>query len=312
MAFDHALLSLAGQQTDVEGVTVLDGPGDGPVVAFMGLVHGNEPAGLAIWHTLSAIEKIRRGRIKLIVGHPEAAFRRSPPVRQVEEDLNRAFFFDAFPQSRRDTVETRRVQDLRRALAGVDVLVDFHTTSSVTEPFCALFGKAEETALFRSTRNLAATTGWDRFVSGSGVQWVKHQGGRGFIVEAGQHHDPESSKVVSTVIYDVLADLGMVDGSSATPANRGSAIIFDIIQRMSIEGNGLRYRRKPRNFAPVLDGEIIAEDDRRVYRAPFGLGGAGVLVMPTSEEAFKDQLTLDGFFIGVGRPMPHVHIPGTR
>lgn len=292
-----------GRPTDIEGVSVLDGRRAGPTLALMGFVHGNERAGAAIWETLGEVKRIERGSVRLMVGHPDAAFRHAPPVRQVDEDLNRAFFFDAEREGGRETVETRRVRDLRKALAGVDVLVDFHTTSSSTGPFCALFGTGEEISLFPSMRGLTVTAGWDRFVSGTAIQWVKAQGGKGFIVEAGQHDDPGSCEVISAVIRDVLADLGMVKDAREHGAAARGGRIFDLVQRVSVEGPGFEYhQRKPQNFEPVRDGEVIGKDrDGRLYRAPLDLGGGGVIVMPTAEDAFKDQVTLDAFFIGVAR-----------
>ena len=61
-----------GDATAIRGVRVLRGEKPGPVVGLLGMLHGNEPAGIGLWQFAEQLGRPARGEIHLIVGHPDA------------------------------------------------------------------------------------------------------------------------------------------------------------------------------------------------------------------------------------------------
>jgi len=69
-----ALLDL-GEATAIRDVRVLRGDEPGPIVGLLGMLHGNEPAGIGLWRFAEALGRPARGEIHLILGHPDAVAR---------------------------------------------------------------------------------------------------------------------------------------------------------------------------------------------------------------------------------------------
>ncbi len=103
-----------------------------PIVAVVGIIHGNEPCG---WHAIKTTERelrsspLLKGTVYLI-GANMAAYRRRSAF--VDCDLNRAF------NTRQKRLhEQKIVYHLRNIFSQCDYILDIHSSTTTIEPFVA-------------------------------------------------------------------------------------------------------------------------------------------------------------------------------
>ena len=124
--------------TRIDYVTTLDSGAPGPHVMLSALVHGNELCGA---HALDYLlrEGVRPGRGKLTLAFMNVAayarFDPSNPVvsRYVDEDFNRLWSTQVL-DGPRDSIELRRVREIRPLVDTVDLLLDIHSMQHATPP----------------------------------------------------------------------------------------------------------------------------------------------------------------------------------
>lgn len=142
-------------------------------IIFVGGVHGSEPLPL---------EGLKIARVPHLVGNPQALEKR---VRYIDQDLNRAF-----ENTDGSDYESGRARYLLETISSHAFVIDLHTASHVTVPFCVVTDK--------SMSVLAAMAGIERvvyfprttnFISGSLIH-VR----RGMVIECGSHVDSEVPK----------------------------------------------------------------------------------------------------------------------
>ena len=190
----HAFVPQIGASTQVTGVTVLRSGKPGPRVGLMGMLHGNELAGLALWDLAERVGQPARGEIHLIVGHPKAMTHSSGPVRYLERDVNRMFSSDMASSSNLVGPDRDRCLELMPILAGLDVLIDVHSTSSPSDPFALISGADPRGIRLGATLPISHIYGFERLVSGTAASWVVRHGGSAITIEVGQHDDPRGRK----------------------------------------------------------------------------------------------------------------------
>ncbi len=299
----EASLFEIGEATAVRGVRVLRSGKPGPTVGFMGMLHGNEPAGAGLWRLAEEIGQPARGELYLIVGHPDAMATAPGGVRYIEHDLNRLFLDDE------DLVEAgvdfdgpdyRRMVELKAALGQLDVLLDIHTTSQPSDPF--VIGYTAHAEARRLSRALPVTLvdGLHQFIKGSACQWVLDRNCAAVTVEVGAHLDQAAPGRVYQVAKRVLAELDMLPPEHAlsqvnAPAAGGRRIVVG--HHVASVGRDFRYVRHFENFDPLKPGEIVGQDADRVYRAP--MIDNPVIFMPAAEATLRDDTNTDAFFFGV-------------
>lgn len=197
----------------------------GARLIVVGALHGNEPAGvLAAQRVLSKLESCDpqqiSGSLVALVGNLRACNDPNPDTRYIQTDLNRTFTpahlqriatlpdDDLGPEEleMRDVIETleHEIADER------SVLVDLHTTSAPSPPFIAM----EDTLAARKIARclpLPAILGLEEELPGLLFDYVLNTHRVvSFIVESGQHDDPESIDGHEAVIWTLLDAMGIV------------------------------------------------------------------------------------------------------
>lgn len=301
MTSTTALLDL-GEATAVGGVRVIRGEQPGPSVGLMGMLHGNEPAGIGLWRFVEALGRPARGDIHLIVGHPDAVAAEPGGVRYITDDLNRLFLDDAELGAKGvdfDGPDYRRMLELKPALAGLDVLIDIHTTSQPSEPF--VIGYTAQPEAHRLSRALPYTQvdGLHQFIHGSVTQWLLDRDRAAITVEVGAHLSAEAPEHACEIAGRVLAELDMLpeDGFAEFKDRPGPSRRVVVGHHVPKVAPDFRYVRHFRNFDPVEPGEIIGEDGTGAYRAP--MIDNPVIFMPAAEATLRDDTNTDAFFFGV-------------
>ncbi len=291
-----------GEATAIRGVRVLRGEEPGPVVGLLGMLHGNEPAGIGLWRFAEALGRPARGEIRLIVGHPDAVAAAPGGVRYINDDLNRLFQDDDALREKGvdfDGPDYRRMLELKPALADVDVLVDLHTTSQPSEPF--VIGYTAHPEAHRLGRALPFTQvdGLHQFIRGTATQWLLARGRAAITIEVGAHLAPEAPARAYEIAGRVLAELDMLPEGRfpefAEPPSKGRRVVVGHhVQKVAPD---FRYTRHFKNFDPLEPGEIVGEDGMGVYRAP--MIDNPVIFMPSAEATLRNDTNTDAFFFGV-------------
>ena len=295
------LLSL-GEDTAIHGVRVIRGDEPGPVVGLMGMLHGNEPAGIGLWQFAGKLGRPSRGEIRLIVGHPDAVAGAPGGVRYIKDDLNRLFLDDGELREKGIDFEGpdyRRMLELKPALADLDVLVDIHTTSQPSEPF--VIGYTAQPEAHRLSRALpyAQVDGLHQFIHGSATQWLLERDRAAVTVEVGAHLSPEAPARAFEIAGRILAELDMLPVGRfpefRAPAKPGRRVVVG--HHVKKVAPDFRYVRHFQNFDPLEPGEVVGEDGERTYHAP--MIDNPVIFMPSAEATLRNDTNTDAFFFGV-------------
>ena len=300
----HTRIPEIGEKTDVRGVTILRSGKAGPSVGLMGMVHGDELSGLALWRLAEEIGRPLIGNIVLIAGHPEAIGHRDGPTRFIERDMNRLFLDhggagDGEAGKQQFGPDQTRCRELMPVLAKLDFLIDVHSTSITTTPFA--FVNGDHPMAFRMVADLPVSQvyGIDRFIQGTAASWVARHGGTAFTIETGRHDDPRGPGVAFDNAYQLLFQLGMVarPWASILHARPHDQRHIKVVQQVKSVHPGFAYARDMTNFARLDPGELIGFDEEAHYRAP-EIDHA-VIVMPAAVETLRAGKNPDAFFIGI-------------
>jgi succinylglutamate desuccinylase len=293
---------------------------DGPRLIVVGALHGNEPAGaIAARRVLSALEHADpdaiAGSLVALVGNLRACNDPNPDTRYIETDLNRAF--TPHHLQRAATLpdddlgpEELELRDLTRLLDREitdrrTVLVDLHTTSAPSPPFIAMEDTLAARRVARSLP-LPIILGLEEELPGLLFDYVtNHHRIVSFVVESGQHDDPESVTGHEAVIWTLLDALGVlpIEGGPVAhqtdprqvlraAAGELGARVFDVRHREAIIDEGYQTLEQRGAFERVTRHRTpIAHQGGRTLTPPI----SGQLFMPNRQPI--KQLGDDAYFI---------------
>jgi predicted deacylase len=172
---------------------------DGPTLAVLGAVHGNERCGA------DAIAKadvtLLHGRVIFLICNEEAL---AADERFIDKDLNRSFGTQS-----RQTREDRLARDIEKHLDMADAMLDLHASIAESSPF-AICGH-HSISVARRLPITRILTNIDEFHSGSTDWYMNRQGKVGICVECGHLRDPGASRIAQEAIRCFLASYGMID-----------------------------------------------------------------------------------------------------
>ena len=291
----------------------VEGATHGPLVVLLGGMHGNEPAGvMAVRRCFGQLaqagsDAVRKGRLLGLLGNPEA-FRRG--VRQVDEDLNRAFVPERMAQAVGEggtqTVEgafAKTLYALLRAEVAAYrptevILLDLHTTSADGGDFVVLGDGPGGEALTRDL-GVPVVLGLTGVLTGTLCGYLNAERlgvpTRAFAYEAGAHDGPESPGRAFALAAALLARIRVVrtgvldiDGVDLD-AEPGRPPLTRVVFRLAI-APGSAFAMMPgfRNFDAVQAGQVVAVLDGESVALERG----GYMLMPLYQGEGRD-----GFFL---------------
>ncbi|MCB9536646.1 MAG: succinylglutamate desuccinylase/aspartoacylase family protein [Myxococcales bacterium] len=283
----------------------------GPTVVVVGAIHGNEPSGLlALERVLTQLRRAEvplRGRFLALVGNARA---HAAGERYLQRDLNRDWVPDAVDALRaRDPALDGPEDHEQRALlavldpllaqaAGPMVFLDLHSMSSHGPPF-AVLGDTLRNRTVALSLCIPTVLGLDETIDGTLMSWLVEQGHVGVGVEAGQHDDPASIDVHTSIVWLALEAAGAVDEDCCPwlpdhrRSLRGHALelppVLEIRHRQrTFDGDGFVMRPGFRNFDRVTKGQPLADDAEGVIEATLD----GHVMLPRYQPRGDD-----GFFL---------------
>ncbi len=238
------------------------GPQATGLCAVAGSMHGDEPAGAqVVRHVRETMDPSEfPWEVRLAVGNPRAL---EQNIRFMDSDLNRSFV-----GGESNGYERERSLELMEAFGSPRLLIDIHQTHCPTPPLAVVADSPAHLALSRALGLDMAVVGATRIYGPSMLSdWADSLGGIGITVESGLAYSEEA----------YVAAHHVVDRALKHRWDPGESIrVFDVQCAIQAPWEGLRFHRTLGNGSPVQAGEVLAERDGQVLKAP----GDGVLLLP--------------------------------
>ena len=255
----------------------------GPTVCVVGGVHGDETCGLnaieVLERELAVGGRLLRGRLLTLVANLKAI---RLTRRFVDFDLNRAFGkSDAFGH------ESQLAKDLASYLIEMDYILDLHSTSAPTRPFCAGALTDRHLEMFWMTGLEIYTHGWEVHRGHTMlIDEVNRLGGVGVIAECGRTGARETDEIAYSTTIHLLQELKMLAPVKLQPT--ASHRIVRIEQIIRANSDRFSFTRHFENFDPVKAFEVVAYDDGEpvTYHLPFAIAMPTQGKLQVGDEAF--------------------------
>lgn len=273
------------------------GGGKGPVLIFVGGMHGNEPSGFAalteVFNYYSDLEHQFNGTAYAFSGNIRAL---SLGQRFIDQDLNRMWSEERISKvnaglinGEADSEEMEQMalfQEIKTILQkeeGPFLFFDLHTTSASSPPFVLI----NDTLI---NRKLAVKyphriiLGIEEYLDGPMLSYINDQGYASLGFEAGQHHDPRSYELHKNFILQSFLLTGFLKDKK-----KYKELIHD--QQNSLYAHNFFevrhcYRISPDeefkmepgylNFSTVNKGQVVAANKHGVLKVK----ESGYLFMP--------------------------------
>ena len=260
---------------------------EGPLIIFLGGIHGNEPAGIiALQHVIASLYEshpVFRGKIAALAGNLSALSR---ATRYVDYDLNRIWTEErihelatspAFGEDPSvDHTEQRELymllQDYFRFPHTDVYVIDLHTTSARSSPFTIILDTLRNRK-FALNLPVPIILGMEEHLTGTLLTYVDELGYHTLAFEAGQHDDPQSVANHIAAIWILLVSAGCISEKEVPnyhqyiqqlrTAAHNLPPIFEVRYRYAIlPGEHFRMRPGYSNFQPIYKGEILARNEQ--------------------------------------------------
>ena len=290
-ALRAAYASLAGRRDDgVPGTMVQESGVPGPTVGITLMTHGNEPAGLAAWHTLTALRPLHllRGRLVWVLNNlaaaaayfalpDDAALFTKQQTRLCDVNMNRLprNLHAADPAG---GYEIRRGQELLPVWASFAFGMDIHTTSQAAPPIIGPENGLDP-ALYRGFPIVDVIEGFGEVMrdrQACGFYGTPPGAAPTLSMESGAHEDPRSGAVAVDYIERFLANLDMI--APIAPAHVEHRV-YRLTHGLFFPNLSYEMVEVFPNFAPIRAGQLLATGDGPPLTSP---SDGHVLMCPAS------------------------------
>lgn len=291
----------------------------GPLVVAIGGIHGNEPAGVEALEQLFELlaEEPRlnpgftfRGELLALRGNlPALRLGR----RYVDIDLNR--IWKPVIKGADHTYPTVEARELDGMLAAIEnaldesaarelILIDLHTTTASGGVF-AVTGDDAPSLLLAAELGVPVIKGMLSGLQGTTLSYFRsgaydfERPCRAITFEAGAHSDAESVARALAATVNLLRSSGCVREEDVSTHHeetlrRAAVAVPTLLELVYVhridpaDREAFRMRPGYRNFQPIENGELLADDVNGPIAAPCG----GYILMPLYQEQGEE-----GFFI---------------
>ena len=294
------------------------GNSPGPVMAFFGGIHGNEPSGvIALQNVFNHLETNQieiKGRLLGLAGNLPAL---SEKKRFISKDLNRIWDRDFSRQFQtRESLTNGQTAEFQEQCELFEIIepflelktpvyfIDLHTTSSDSVPFIAINDQLNNRK-FALRFPVPTVLGIEEYLQGPLLSYLNDFGHVAMAFEAGQHDDPKSVEFHTSFVYLAMLRAGVirkedipdVEGhwQRLEESGRADRGIFEVIYRRAITPD-CKFKMQPgyRNFQSISKGELLAKD----FEGEIHASRRGHVFMPLYQNTGED-----GFFIVREVPM---------
>ncbi len=258
-------------------IGTIKGREKGPLLIFVGGIHGNEKQGLIalenVFRNFKYTKDSIKGKAIALRGNLAAI---NLNKRYVSKDLNR-IWNDAEELNANDVAEVAEYWALKEVIEEElkgdyekVFLIDLHTTSAPTIPFAVTRDNTTNKA-FIEKMDIPFVTGLEGYLDGTLLEWVCKKGHCGLAFEAGQHHSEISAIKHEAFVLLSMYYTGFITGLSAADLDnlrdqledelRTKHNHFVLVERYKIgEGETFKMEEGFSNFQHVYEGEILAKN----------------------------------------------------
>ena len=271
-------------ETLPNNVFVKKGAQQGPTLALVAGVHGNERVGIMALQTLWPMLDIAKGTVYAIYANPEAT---TKDVRFIEKNLNRCFV----PGNVGTTFEERRARELMPILDQCDAVLDLHATNSTkTTPF--IITEQLSMDLARALDFPIISTGWNDAEGGAVDGYVYKRGKVAVTTELGSTNTPELFlDLAKQNILTFLRYFRCIAGVMTTPTQTPKYV--HVVRSVLKQTNALSFTKDYADFEALPEGEVFAKDGDTEYRA----GKGECIIFPRPEKEIGGEAFLIGKFV---------------
>lgn len=292
--------------TGVPYVWRFEAKGEGPHVAVVALMHGNEPCGaVALDRLLRRGLRPARGTWTLAFANTDAAAGgrlfgpAGTPARYLDRDMNRLWAGvraevpargppPVYPQGR----EQARVAAIAPWILTADLLLDLHSMQ-VPSPALTLCGRSPRA---RALAVALADPGWVVADDGhaDGMRLIDHprfsapgSSAAAILMECGQHSAPAAGVQAWRGLIRFLAQSETLDAATArtllaeanAPATPAKPTVVDVTHVIQAETDEFAFVKQFQGLERIaVGGTLLALDGKRALHTPYD---DCVLVMPT-------------------------------
>ena len=290
----------------------IEGDDAGPLIIFVGGLHGNEVAGVKaicnVFKTLKSKNVPIKGKIVGLSGNIAALKQRS---RFIDYDLNRCWDpefvkrLNRLPRRSAEAAENREVLSLLNAIEQESsgnytrkVFVDLHTTSSDNGNFVIIPEEEARSHIVRVLK-LPIVVDLDKYLAGTLLQFMYKRGYFSFAFEGGLMGSDRALNLHTAGIWELIKACGAVtpehvndfsyyDRITAGLAKNLPHLVSVNYRHWVNEDDCFKMKPGYHNFQKILKGETLAYDKTGEIRARCD----GLMFMPLYQDFGND-----GFFI---------------
>lgn len=268
-------------------------------------IHGNEPSGvIALQHVFNELSKSKpeiKGTIVGVSGNKKALNRE---VRFIDEDLNRTWTKKNIEEYITDTNEKKEMFEIIKVLKEYPAseytkryFLDCHTTSSDSLPYASV-QDVHDNDSWAHHFPTHIIRGFSDIVYGTTDGYMSRQGLTGFVLEAGQHDDPNSIIYHEGTIWIALREACELDLDTLSKCpeavtklqkQKENKKTFEIECRYGLEDYDT-FSMEPgyKNFQPIKKGELLAHHNGKPVKSDWN----AYIFMPLYQSQGND-----GFFV---------------
>lgn len=279
--------SFQAQQIPVFSKRVIfdvQGKAKGPILLFVGSMHGNEPAGsIALQKVAESLpSKKLKGRALGIVGNLKALIQKK---RFIQEDLNRIWIPENLQKVNGANFQpgvSAELDEMAEINAIIDAIlhqnnqqlyfIDLHTTSAATVPFITMNDSLNNRA-FCQKFALPIVLGIEEVLEGPMLSYINDLGYVALAFEAGSHKDQNSILHHEAFIWMCLVYAGLLNKKNVTNFKSYQQLLtktkekkskfFEVLFRYAIQPNdGFKMQPGYSNFQPLAKNQIIATNNK--------------------------------------------------
>lgn len=193
---------------------------DGKTVCVVAGLHGNEKG---------PVRALQDSGLDFILGNPEAY---TVNTRFINSDLNASFGLEA------ESYESKRATELLHDINPEDIVIDFHTTSAVTEPFVIITDK--EMLSYAEFTGLKSVVLMTHNIKKEHAL-INHR--NGISIEISGYDTPESYDTTRSIL------------SSLEKGIRTPITVYEVYGRITEPGEYKNFVEHADGFYPILVGE---------------------------------------------------------
>lgn len=292
----------------VYGVIKIDSGKPGPVLGITACTHGNEPSGLAVvdylLNEINIEKKLEHGTLYLVLNNICATekFFRATSEAEIRQSRYCDVNMNRLPKNTLELkgesrYEVLRAQDLYSIWNRFEYGLDIHSTLDPSDPMIISRGGEFHPELVRGFPIVNLISNIDKIQIG--IPALAFYGGinsstKAFVVESGQHSDPESFKRATVCAISLLQNLNMLPHTGVSIDMEYDE--YHIDASIVFPNNSFDFVENFKSYEVIHKGDLLA---RNLVGTEIRSTMEGHLIMPTSRRGADKDISEEVAFVSL-------------